>query len=73
MSTIKQRINISVSEEVGYALERLAKRDKSPVATKAAAPLALALEIEEDRYFEEIAKKRDVKGARWTSHKSAWA
>ena len=54
-------------------LSRIARRDNVPQATKAVYLLGLALEIEEDRYFEEIAKKRDVKGARWTSHKSAWA
>lgn len=54
------------------ALARLAKRDQMPEATKAAGLLAFALEIEEDRYFEALARKRDVKGIRWISHEAAW-
>ena len=72
MATTKKRINVSVSSEVNDALGRLAKRDKEPVATKAADLLALALEIEEDRYFESIANKRDTKSVRWATHEDAW-
>lgn len=72
MPTTKKRINICVSEEMDEALERLAKRDEEPVATKAAGLLKTALEIEEDRYFEALARERDTKQTRWVSHKNAW-
>ena len=65
MATTKHRINISLSKETVQALTRLAKRDEEPVATKAGALLALALEIEEDRALSIIAERRDIKGVRW--------
>lgn len=43
-----------------------------PTATKAAHLMTAALEIEEDMVWNEIAEKRDRKGARFTSHKKAW-
>ena len=61
----KQRINISVSKSMRDALKNLAKRDAVPEATKAADLLALALEIEEDRYFEKLAASRLKKKINW--------
>ena len=72
MPTAKQRINISVSEEMRHALGRLAKRDNTPLASKAVHLLSLAIEIEEDHYFDARAKERDKKSVRWTLHKDAW-
>lgn len=40
-------------------------RDEVPEATKAVALLELALEIEEDRYFASIAKKRLASKVQW--------
>lgn len=73
MATVKTRINISVSKNTRDALKQLAKRDQEPVATKAAALLDLALDIEEDRYFAVLADKRlkEHKG-RWLSHEEVW-
>ena len=73
MPTTKKRINISVSEAVERALELLAKRDSVPQATKASHLLERALEIEEDEVWNELAEKRDVRGARFIPHKQAWA
>ena len=68
----KKRINISVSKEVDTAMIALAKRDRVPVATKAAHLLSLALEIEEDQMLDALATKRDTPRAKFVSHALAW-
>lgn len=73
MSTIKKRINISMESELEEMLSRIAKRDRVPQATKATELLRIALEIEEDQVWAEVAQKHDKKGARFVSHKKAWA
>ena len=73
MTTTKKRINISVSEPLERALSRLAKRDEVPEATKAAELLKMAVEIEEDFVWDKTASVRDVRGAKFVSHKKAWA
>ena len=72
MPTTKQRINISVSDEIKSALIKIARRDHMPAATKAAHLITAALEIEEDIVLNEIAEKRDRKDAQFISHKKAW-
>ncbi len=72
MSTIKTRINISLSDELKEALRKLAKRDNIPEATKAARLLEVALELEEDQAWNEIAEKRDAKKTQFVSHIKAW-
>ena len=69
----KTRINISVPREMRRALERLAKRDEMPEATKAAQLLAKALEYEEDDIWDALAGMRDRKGAKFVPHSRAWA
>lgn len=73
MTTTKTRLNISLSPEIESAVKRLAKRDKIPQATKAAQLLKIALEIEEDQIWDTLASERDKKGAKFISHKKAWA
>lgn len=72
MPTTKARINISLPDEIKEALSKLAKRDRMPEATKAARLLEAALEVEEDLFWNEIARKRDKKQARFIAHASAW-
>lgn len=72
MPTTKKRLNITLSKEVEETLEKISKRDNVPEATKAAALLSIALEIEEDEYFEKIAKLRDTKRSTFVTHKNAW-
>lgn len=72
MSTTKTRINISLSDDVTDALAKLARRDRVPQATKAARLLEIALELEEDQVWDTIAKKRDVRNARYLSHSKTW-
>jgi len=73
MTTIKKRINISLSRNLDMMLSRVAKRDNIPQATKAAHLLEIALEIEEDVILDKIANERDTKNARFLNHKQAWA
>jgi len=72
MATTKYRLNISLPDDVKQALEALAKRDKMSTATKAERLLELALELEEDEYFNQLALKRDTKDARYIPHNQAW-
>lgn len=72
MATMKKRLNISLSKEMEKALATVALRDAMPQATKAVHLLALALEIEEDQVFEQMARTRDTKTARFVSHTQAW-
>ncbi len=72
MTTTKTRINISLTDTVKEMLHKLARRDHVPEATKAARLLEIALELEEDRVWDEIAKKRDTKRTRFVSHAKAW-
>ena len=72
MSTTKTRINISLSDDLRGALAKLARRDRIPQATKAVRLLEVALELEEDQAWEALARKRDVKGAKYISHDKFW-
>lgn len=72
MPTTKTRLNISLSDGVREAITKLAHRDRIPEATKAARLLEIALELEEDQVWDMLAKKRDVKNARFISHDKAW-
>ena len=73
MVTTKKRINISISQDVEKMLGKLAKRDNMPQATVATGLLRLALELEEDQVWSDLAQKRDTKDARFVSHEKAWA
>lgn len=73
MPTLKKRLNISLAPEIESMVRQLAKRDQMPEATKAGQLLQVALEIEEDLVWDAIAYQRDKKGAKFISHKKAWA
>lgn len=73
MPTTKKRVNISISRPIEEALERLARRDQVPEATKAAELLRVAIELDEDQVWDSIASLRDTKKAKFVSHKKAWA
>ncbi len=72
MATTKKRINVSVSKDLDLILEKLAKRDQVPQATKAEHLLRLALEMEEDEILDTIASRRDQKSSKLVPHASAW-
>ena len=72
MPTTKTRINITLPKMVETALLKIAERDRVPTATKASELLQLALEIEEDRVWDEISSKRDENKVKFVSHDKAW-
>lgn len=72
MTTLKKRLNISLTKELDSALVELASRDSVPMATKASQLLETALEIEEDTLWDTLAKKRDNKASSFVTHDEAW-
>lgn len=72
MATAKYRINISLPDDVKEALERTARRDRLPLATKAGRLLEVALDLEEDQVWNRRAAKRDTKDARFLSSADTW-
>lgn len=73
MSTTKKRINISLPPDLELTLGRLAARDNVPEATKAVRLIQLAVEIDEDDMLNQLAEERDIKDAKFISHKDVWA
>lgn len=72
MSTTKKRINISLPKDIEQTLEYMAERDNMPAATKAVYLIKIAIELDEDGILNDLAGKRDKKGAKFVSHKDAW-
>ncbi len=72
MPTIKNRLNITLPEDVEEFLTKAAKLDDVPKATKAAQLIKIALEFEEDSVWDLIASKRDAKNSRFVTHAKAW-
>lgn len=72
MPTTKTRLNIILSPEIEIAIKQLAERDRISRAGKVTELLRAALEIEEDRVWDELVRKRDNRGARFLPHKKAW-
>jgi hypothetical protein len=73
MPTTKKRLNITLSPVVEAAIKRLAERDQLPQASKVVELLLIAIEIEEDRVWDMLARQRDARGDKFLSHKNAWA
>lgn len=73
MPTTKKRINISLPRDIESALTALAERDAVPTATKAIDLIRLALAVDADDVWDQLARERDTKNARFVSHKKAWA
>lgn len=72
MSTTKKRLNISLSPELEAAVAEIAKRDKTPQATKISQLLEIALELEEDEVWDKIVMQRDKRDAVFVEHVQAW-
>lgn len=73
MATTKKRIMVSLPDDVDSALVYLAERDGMPPATKAVNLIQLAIELDEDAVWDEIASGRDGKDTKFVSHEDAWA
>ena len=68
----KKRIYVSVSPETEKALSSLATENSTPIATTAGRLLETALEIEEDKIWDEIASKREQASGKKYTHEEAW-
>ena len=72
MPTSKKRLNLTLPEDLEEMLIGFAKRDKMPVAAKAIELLKIAIEIEEDAVWAQLAAERDTPDAKFISHEDAW-
>ena len=72
MATTKKRINVTLSRDVERAITKLAKRDQVPEATKAGELIRLALEIEEDAVWDQLATERLKSSKGFISHEEVW-
>ena len=72
MATTKKRVNVSLSKPLEDALRKLAKRDQVPQATKAAELIRLAIELEEDIVFDQLAEERFNSIKKTLTHKEVW-
>ena len=72
MPTTKQRINLSVTTEMGNVLEELAVRDQMSLSTKTLELIRMALEIEEDAALIRLLKNREKEKAKFISHTATW-
>ncbi|PIT92481.1 MAG: hypothetical protein COU08_02110 [Candidatus Harrisonbacteria bacterium CG10_big_fil_rev_8_21_14_0_10_42_17] len=72
MATTKKRLNVTLSPKVEKVIQKLAKRDNIPQATKLSQLITIALEIEEDTEWDKLAQKRDTKSAKFVPHSKAW-
>lgn len=72
MTTTKKRVNISLSRNMEDVLSGLARRDKVPEATKVVELLRIALEIEEDVFFDKRAGDRLKTMNKTQSHDEVW-
>lgn len=72
MPTEKKRLNLTLTKELDTILQKTAKRDETSMAAKAIELLTLALEIEEDVFWNHVATQRDTKKATFIPHDQAW-
>lgn len=73
VATNKRRLNICLPDDVDEALKTLAERDNVSQASRAVQLIKVALEIEEDELWNDLALERDTKGAEYLSHKQIWS
>lgn len=71
MTTTKTRINISVPRDLEQAINKLARRDDVPVATKARQLLENSLILEENVFIARLVKDREKEG-RFVPHEEVW-
>ena len=73
MPTKKRRINVTLSKDAAFFVQKLAVRDDMPIATKIAQMIEIAMEMEEDLYFSKIANERASLSKGTMSSKEFWA
>ncbi len=72
MSTSKKRLSLILPKDVAEMLAGFSKRDKVSVTAKAIELLKIAIEIEEDAVWEQMASERDTPDAEFISHEEFW-
>ena len=73
MPTMKNRINMSVPDEIFELISLRAERDDKSLAATAVDLLDLALELEEDAYWNKICDELDaLPNKKYISHEEFW-
>lgn len=74
MPTHKNRINITVPDDIDRAVQKLAERDHTSLSAKTLELIRRALEIEEDAALLGIASERDrgAKQTEYLAHDQVW-
>ncbi len=68
MSSNKSRLSITLPDEVRLAISMLASRNNISIATKAEILLEVALELEDDEIWNDIASQRDRSDIKFLTH-----
>lgn len=72
MGTVKQRVNITLDDEVYAALKNLSQKTKKTISGLGQELIEKALEINEDIYFSRKADERLKKKEKIIPHTKAW-
>lgn len=72
MPTAKQRINITLEDELFLVLKQLADKAKQSLSSISVEMIKKSLETEEDIYFSEVADNRLSKKQKRIAHSKAW-
>ena len=72
MPTAKKRINITIDDEVYTALVELSERRAKSISSVSLSLIETALELQEDRYFSDVADRRLERKEKRVSHSRAW-
>jgi hypothetical protein len=72
MPTAKKRINLTVEDDVFESLNKIAKKEKTSVASISHLLLERALDLQEDFYFSRVSESRLSKKEKRLSHEDIW-
>jgi len=72
MPTTKKRINLTVEDDLFESLNKIAKKEKTSVASISHLLLEKALELQEDFYFSKVGEERLAKKSKKLSHEEIW-
>lgn len=72
MPTAKKRINLTVEDGVFESLKKIARKEKTSVASISHLLLEKALELQEDFYFSRVGEERLAKTSKRLSHEDIW-
>jgi len=72
MPTAKQRVNITLEDELFLILKKMADKAKQSLSSISVEMIKKSIETEEDIYFSEIADSRLDKKQKRITHSKAW-